>query len=239
MSSCRNQGLLMYVYIYIYSHPQTDCFIASQLFHVARQNRFSKLGLKPSWLKCQSKILLHSYKETSVSKRIFKHKYITFVLFTYILITATESSIHSKSLALRKWQSLLPSLESSTRLGVGEYIYIYIYIYTCLPWKPFTASDLSVCRFLLTHKLCELCDWVEWCGSSLWLRHIYSTWCPTSSFYECKVFCLNSEVFFSLISYHAKARETNLPDYFTQSWREKGGIYSCLSQMKGSAYNFV
>ena len=48
---------IIYIYIYIYCHPQTDCFILSELFGVARQARFLKLGLKPGWLKRQSKIL--------------------------------------------------------------------------------------------------------------------------------------------------------------------------------------
>ena len=33
--------------MYIYCHPQTDCFIVSQLFSVARHTRFPKLGSKP------------------------------------------------------------------------------------------------------------------------------------------------------------------------------------------------
>ena len=37
-----------YIYIYIYSHPQTDCFVLSQLFSVARHAGFFKLGSKPT-----------------------------------------------------------------------------------------------------------------------------------------------------------------------------------------------
>ena len=33
--------------IYIYSHPQTVCFILSELISAARQTRFPKLGSKP------------------------------------------------------------------------------------------------------------------------------------------------------------------------------------------------
>ena len=33
--------------IYIYSHPQTDCFVLSELFSVARHAGGSKQGLKP------------------------------------------------------------------------------------------------------------------------------------------------------------------------------------------------
>ena len=38
----------MYIYIYIFSHPQTDCFVVSQLFSVARHVGRLKLGSKPS-----------------------------------------------------------------------------------------------------------------------------------------------------------------------------------------------
>ena len=38
------------MYIYIYYHPQTDCFVVSQLFNVARHIGCLKLGLKPAQL---------------------------------------------------------------------------------------------------------------------------------------------------------------------------------------------
>ena len=82
------------------------------------------MGLKPGWLICQPKILLHSYEETSVSKG-FSNAYVSlFVLFTYICLTATESSLQSKSLALCKWQPLLPLLESSTPRRWGSKFFI-------------------------------------------------------------------------------------------------------------------
>ena len=49
-------NVLMYVYVYlhicnyIYCHPQTECFVESQLFSVARHVGCLKLGLKPSQL---------------------------------------------------------------------------------------------------------------------------------------------------------------------------------------------
>ena len=69
--------------------------------------------------------------ENQHKRRKFKRLCITFVLFTYIRLTATESSIHLKSLALRLWQPLLPSLESSTPQGLGS-IYIVIQWQTLL-----------------------------------------------------------------------------------------------------------
>ena len=37
-----------HIYIYIYSHPQRDCFVVSQLISVARHAGHFKLGLKPA-----------------------------------------------------------------------------------------------------------------------------------------------------------------------------------------------
>ena len=37
----------MYIYIYIYCHPQTDCFVLSEFFSVARRVGCSKTGSKP------------------------------------------------------------------------------------------------------------------------------------------------------------------------------------------------
>ena len=51
------------IYIYIYSHPQADCFVVSRIFSEARHVKFSKVGSKP-------RILTHSHEEISVSKGI-------------------------------------------------------------------------------------------------------------------------------------------------------------------------
>ena len=85
-----------FAYIVIHRHT---CFVLSELFSVSRQARYPKLGWKPSWLKRQSKILPLSHEETSASEGNL-NAYVSH-LFTYIRLTATESSI----------------------------IYIYIYIY--------------------------------------------------------------------------------------------------------------
>ena len=87
--------------IHIYIYCQTDCFVVLQIFSVARQARFPKLGWKPGWLKDQSEILPLSHKETSASKGNLNAYVSHLFLFTYICLTATESSIHLKSLALR------------------------------------------------------------------------------------------------------------------------------------------
>ena len=88
------------MYIYIVIHGQT-CFIQSELFSVARQARFPKLGSKPGGLKRQSTILPLSHEETNASEGNLNAYASNVFLFTYIRLTATESSIHLKSLALR------------------------------------------------------------------------------------------------------------------------------------------
>ena len=80
--------------IYIVIHRQT-CFVLSELFSVARQARFPKLGLKPGWRKHQSKILPLNHEKTSASEGNFNAYVSHLFLFTYIHLTATESSINS------------------------------------------------------------------------------------------------------------------------------------------------
>ena len=55
-------------YPHTHRHPQTDWFVLSEFFGVARQDRFPMLGSKPDWLKCQSKILPTSHEETNTRK---------------------------------------------------------------------------------------------------------------------------------------------------------------------------
>ena len=93
-------SLSLYIYIYIVIHRQI-CFVLSELFSVARQAKFLKLGSKPGWLKHQSKILPLSHEDTSPSEGNLNAYVSQLLLFTYIRLTATESSIHMKSLALR------------------------------------------------------------------------------------------------------------------------------------------
>ena len=85
--------------IYIVIHRQT-CFVLSELFSVTRQARLPKVRSKPRWLKRQSKILPLSHEETSASAGNLNTYVSQLFLFTLIRLTATESSIHMKSLTL-------------------------------------------------------------------------------------------------------------------------------------------
>ena len=79
-------------YIYIYSHPQTDCLVVSQFFSVAWHEWCLKLGSKPAQL----------YVRLSC-----------FRLFNILPYRIPECLIHSKSFALHEWQPLIPSPECS------------------------------------------------------------------------------------------------------------------------------
>ena len=110
-------GVREYIYIYIVINRQI-CFVLSGLTNAARQARLPKLGSKPGWLKRQSKILPLSHEETSASEGNLNGYESQLLLFTYIRLTATKSSIHMKSLAYTLMATqLLLSLESSTLQG--------------------------------------------------------------------------------------------------------------------------
>ena len=109
-------NVYIYIYIYIVIHRQI-CFVLLELFSVARQARFQKLGSKPGWHKRQSKILPLSHKETSASERNLNSYVSQLFLFTYIHSTATESSIH---------------IYIYTHTHTHTYIYIYIYVCVCV-----------------------------------------------------------------------------------------------------------
>ena len=90
----------IYIYIYIVIHRQT-CIVLSELFSVARQARFPKLGSNR-----QSKTLPLSHKETSASEGNL-NAYLSHLFLFYIY-----------------------SLNGYQELDSYIYIYIYIYMYT-------------------------------------------------------------------------------------------------------------
>ena len=113
-------------YIYIVIHRQT-CIVLSELFSVARQARFSKLGSKPGWLKRQSKILRLSHEENSTRPGKL-YLCITFVFCCFFLHIFTSRLPRArfiwKGFHYASGTHLLPSLEISTNWGRGAYIVI-------------------------------------------------------------------------------------------------------------------
>ena len=94
---------LKQVYIYIYWHPQTDCFVVSQHFSVARHVGRLKLESKPAQLYVRLRIIPLSPQANYVSSGIIRHYVVAFVCFTYLPYRILECPIHSKSFALCEW----------------------------------------------------------------------------------------------------------------------------------------
>ena len=95
----------IYIYIYIYIVRQTVPFYQnSSVCLVSLDSRSWDQNLA-DWR--QSKVLPLSHEGNQRKQRKFKRLCITFVLFTYIRLTATGSSIHLKSLALHflRWRA--------------------------------------------------------------------------------------------------------------------------------------
>ena len=145
---------IQYIYIYIYCHPQTDCFVLSEFFSVAKHIQHSKPGSKPIQLYVRLSLRplgqqtyhvwlreLLRYLFSNSSSRLF-----TF----FIPYRLPECSILSKSFALCERRPKIPSALSYgdcvinpgwrlMRIGCRtcfhtlydekEYTYIYIYIY--------------------------------------------------------------------------------------------------------------
>ena len=132
-----------HIYIYIYCHPQTDCFVVSQLFHVARHVGRLKLGLKPAQLYIWLRIRPLGQQAYHLGKGIIRYYVASAasVCLHFIPYRIPEYSIRSKSFALCEQQPKIPSPDYST--SKEEYIYIYIYIYYDMKILFFFFSSLE------------------------------------------------------------------------------------------------
>ena len=106
-------GFVNYIYIYIYYHWQTDCFVVSQLFNVARHVGRLKLGLKPAQFYVRLSIIPFSQQTNHVSSGIIRHYVVAFVCLHFCLTGYQRAQFIRRGL----------------HYGSGWYIYIYIYIY--------------------------------------------------------------------------------------------------------------
>ena len=70
--------------LYIFCHPQTDCFVVSQLISVTRHVRYFKLALETRLTLHQLDILPQSYRQSQRKRRRYTYSYY-FPLFTYTL----------------------------------------------------------------------------------------------------------------------------------------------------------
>ena len=73
------------MYVCIYCHQQTDCFVVSQLFIVARHVRRYKLGLKLTQLYIRLSIILLSRQWAYVSSGIIRNYVVAFVCLHFAL----------------------------------------------------------------------------------------------------------------------------------------------------------
>ena len=119
-----DDDIYIYIYIYIVIHRQA-CFVLSELFSVARQARFLKLGSKPAWLKRQSKILPLSHEGTSVSEGNLNAYVSHLFLFTYIRLTGTESSNSFEEPCFTLVATITSFAREFNPTGVGEHIYCH------------------------------------------------------------------------------------------------------------------
>ena len=74
--------LIDYIYTYIYCHPQTDCFVVSQLSSVTEHVCCLKLGSK---LYIRLSIILLSQQANHVSSGIIRHYVVAFICLHFCL----------------------------------------------------------------------------------------------------------------------------------------------------------
>ena len=127
LSLIRINNLNICLYIYIYCHPQTDCFILSELFSVARHVGRSKLGSKPIELYIRLSLRPLGQQAYHVWLREF---------LRYYVVTAAVVCLHFYTLsATRVLNSfkehciMQAASENSFTRVLNPHIYIYIYIY--------------------------------------------------------------------------------------------------------------
>ena len=130
--------------IYIVIHRQT-CFVLSELYSVARPVKLPKLGLKPSWLKRQFKILPLSHEETSGSEGNLNAYVSHLFLFTYIRLTASHilmAALLQKDFYI--WKNMI------VRYLWLLYIFKYIKHLLLKPtWDYITIHNIQKCSELL------------------------------------------------------------------------------------------
>ena len=159
---------------YIYILSSTDRSVS---FSVGKRARFPRLVSKPGWLKRQSKILPLSLEKASAGEVNLNGYESQLLLFTYFRLTATENSIHMKSLAYTLMATqLLYSLESST---LGEHIYIVIHRETCFV----LSLSLSIYIYIYIYITFQL-DRYLW----IWQSHNQTVLFLTIEFRICHLF---------------------------------------------------
>ena len=132
---------MMILYIYIYSHPQTDCFILSELFSVARHAGRSKPGSKPVQLYVRLCYRPLGHQADHVGKGNFKvflfletaAAAFVYIFFYTLLATRVLNSFEELCITLAAAGN---SFARELNPHGGAYIYIYMYVYANVQrWK--------------------------------------------------------------------------------------------------------
>ena len=93
-------GLLFFsissIYIYIYSHPQTDYFVVSQLFSMARHVGHLKLGSKPAQLYVRLSIRPLGQQAYHVGLRIIRY-YVATAAFICLHFSRIHCFMHKNA----------------------------------------------------------------------------------------------------------------------------------------------
>ena len=92
-SKCKSLSWPIHFVLYVYCHPQTDCFIVSQLFNVARHAEHFKLGSKQAKLYVGLRILQLSHQANNVNSGIITHYVLAFGCKHFLRYRVPEGSI--------------------------------------------------------------------------------------------------------------------------------------------------
>ena len=134
----------------MYCYAQTDCFLVSQLFSVARYMRHTKPGSKTHLTLRQTDYIPLSQASNSTSVRELTH--IDQISFVYIFALSDADLLNSFEDLCITWMATILFFHQRTQPPLGEayilshtdrlFCYIYIYIYICV------CVCVCVCVFL-------------------------------------------------------------------------------------------
>ena len=108
----------LYLYIYIYCHPQTDCFVLSELFSVARHVGRSKPGSKPIQLYVRLSLRPLGQQAYHVWLReLLRYLTVAAVCLHFYTLSATRELNSFEELCIMRAAADIPSPECSTPMG--------------------------------------------------------------------------------------------------------------------------
>ena len=120
-----------YLYIYIYSHPQTDCFVLSELFSVARHAGRSEPGSKPVqlYVRLWFRPLIHQADHVGYGNlKVFLFLETAAAAFVYIFYTLLATRVLNSFEELRITLAAAGNSFARELNSYGGHVYIYIYI---------------------------------------------------------------------------------------------------------------